>query len=115
MVSRVAGSQWLGAEAGILFSMIQRVAEIRSAVALPMVRRGIVRAGVFGSLARGEARADSDVDFMVEFEPGRTLVDLAGLRLDLCEVLSREVDVATPRSLHPLIREQVMTELVSVL
>ena len=48
---------------------------------------------VFGSVARGHARADSDVDFLVEFEPGRTVLDLSGLILDLQAALGREVNV----------------------
>lgn len=80
-----------------------------------MSRRGVVRAGVFGSVARGEATASSDVDFLVEFEHGRTLVDLSGLRLDLREVFGRDVDVATRASLHPKLRDQILRELVPVL
>jgi uncharacterized protein len=48
---------------------------------------------VFGSVARGEARTDSDVDFLVDLEPGRSLFDLSGLILDLGEAIGREVDV----------------------
>ena len=47
----------------------------------------------FGSVARGQARADSDVDFLVDFEPGRTVLDLSELILDLQEALGRQVDV----------------------
>ncbi len=54
-------------------------------------RAGNVR--VFGSVARGEARPDSDVDFLVEFEPGASLLDLSGLHLDLEELLGRPVHV----------------------
>lgn len=89
--------------------------EIRVRVAGPMASRGVVRAAVFGSFARGEANEASDVDFLVEFESGRSLVDLAGLRLDLCEVLGREVDVATPASLHPGMRDRVLRESVPIL
>ena len=89
--------------------------EIRTVVAAPMSRRGVVRAGVFGSFARGEATKSSDADFFVEFEEGRTLVDLSGLRLDLCEVLGREVDVATLGSLHPELRERILREVVPLL
>lgn len=80
-----------------------------------MSRRGVVRASIFGSVARGEATASSDVDFLVEFEKGRTLVDLSGLRLDLCEILGRDVDVATRGSLHPKLRDAILRGLVSVL
>jgi predicted nucleotidyltransferase len=48
---------------------------------------------VFGSVARGQARPDSDVDFLVEFEPGRTVLDLSGLILDLQDALGREVNI----------------------
>ena len=91
------------------------IAEIRSKVAEVMRRRGVVRAGLFGSVARGETRLASDVDFLVEFEPERTLLDLSGLRLDLAEVLGRDVDVATANSLHPGLKDEVMRDLVPIL
>ncbi len=95
--------------------MTPTIEEIRRKVAEPMSRRGVVRVSIFGSVARGEATAGSDVDFLVEFEKGRTLVDLSGLRLDLCEILGRDVDVATPGSLHPKLRDRILRELVPVL
>jgi len=48
---------------------------------------------VFGSVARGDARPDSDVDFVLELEPGRTMLDLSGLILDLQDALGRKVNV----------------------
>ncbi|MDP2959545.1 MAG: nucleotidyltransferase family protein [Longimicrobiales bacterium] len=80
-----------------------------------MRRRGVVRAAVFGSAARGEARPESDVDFLVEFEKGRSLLDLSGLRLDLEEALGCDVDVATPGSLHPKLRSEILSQLVPIL
>ena len=74
-----------------------------------------MRAGIFGSVARGEADTASDIDFLVEFEKGRSLLDLSGLRLDLREALGRDVDVATPGSLHPKLRDAILTELVPIL
>jgi predicted nucleotidyltransferase len=67
---------------------------------------------VFGSVARGEASAGSDVDFLVEFEPGRSLFDHAALLLDLEQLLGREVDVVTNRGLRSRIRERVLAEAV---
>ena len=90
-------------------------AEIPSKVAEAMRRRGVVRASLFGSVARGEASPVSDVDFLVEFEQGRTLLDLAGLGLDLKEALGCDVDVATPNSLHPALKEEIMRDLVPIL
>ena len=95
--------------------MSPSVDEIRRQVAAPMTRRGVTRASIFGSVARGEATATSDIDFLVEFEKGRTLLDLSGLRLDLCAILGREVDVATRGSLHPRMRDEILRELVPIL
>ncbi len=91
------------------------VDDIRRTAAIPMARRGVVRAGIFGSFARGDASESSDIDFLVEFEQGRTLLDLSGLRLDLCDAFGRDVDVATPGSLHPQLRERILRELVTIL
>jgi hypothetical protein len=69
---------------------------------------------VFGSVARGEAREDSDVDFLVELEPKRGLFDYIALMQDLAELLGRKVDVAEPETLHELIREKVLQSAVAL-
>jgi len=95
--------------------MTPAVAEIREQVQDVMRRHGVVRASVFGSVARGDDRPGIDVDFLVEFEEGRTLLDLSGLQLDLEELLETEVDVATPNSLHPQLRETILKQQVRIL
>lgn len=65
---------------------------------------------VFGSVAREEADDRSDVDFLVELEPGRTLFDLGGLLMDLRELLGRDVDVVTEAGLKERIRNRVLRE-----
>lgn len=67
---------------------------------------------VFGSTARGDAGPDSDVDFLVEFEEGRSLMDHAALLVDLESLLGRKVDVATLGSLKDRVRERVLKESV---
>jgi predicted nucleotidyltransferase len=69
---------------------------------------------LFGSMARGEADEQSDVDFLVEMEPGRTLLDMGGLVMDLRDLLGREVDVMTERALKPRIRDRVLREAVAL-
>jgi uncharacterized protein len=65
---------------------------------------------VFGSVVREQADAASDVDFLVELEPGRSLFDLSGLLMDLREHLHCKVDVMTPAMLKPRIRERALRE-----
>jgi uncharacterized protein len=67
---------------------------------------------VFGSVARGEARPDSDIDFLVELEPGRSLFDLGGLLYELQMLLDADVDVVTENGLRPRIRERVLREAI---
>lgn len=69
---------------------------------------------VFGSVARGEADEESDLDFLVELEPGRTLFDLGGLQYELEELLGCRVDVVTEGGLKSRIRERVLQEAMPV-
>ena len=75
-------------------------------------KHGAYNVRIFGSVARREADADSDVDFLVEMEPGRSLFDLGGLLMELQELLERDVDVVTEKGLRQRIRERVLTEAV---
>ena len=74
--------------------------------------RGARNIRVFGSVARGENDARSDIDFLVDLEPDRSLFDLSGLLIDLEAVLQTEVDVVTERGLRPRVRERVLREAV---
>jgi predicted nucleotidyltransferase len=75
-------------------------------------RHGAHNVRVFGSVARGDARPDSDVDFLVEMEPGRSLMDVGELKMDLEDLLGRRVDVARPRALRAPLRDCVFSEAV---
>jgi predicted nucleotidyltransferase len=75
----------------------KRRAEVRAAAA----RRGASNLRIFGSLARGDVGVDSDIDFLVDFEASRSLVDVAGLILDLQEILGVPVDVVEASTLRP--------------
>jgi uncharacterized protein len=67
---------------------------------------------IFGSVARGDAGPSSDIDFLVEMEPGRSLLDLGGLLIDLQELLGCSVDVVTERGLKARIRARVLEEAI---
>ena len=73
-------------------------------------RHGARNVRLFGSVARGEARPDSDIDVLVDFDPGRNLLDRVGLIQDLEDLLGRKVDVVTERALHWYIRAQVIEQ-----
>ena len=73
-------------------------------------KHGAYNVRVFGSVARGEDDEKSDVDFLVDLEDDRSLLDLGGLLMDLRELLGREVDVVTPDGLRARIRDRVLGE-----
>ncbi|MEA2694276.1 MAG: uncharacterized protein QOJ16_3663 [Acidobacteriota bacterium] len=82
----------------------------RDAILRLAARHGASNVRVFGSVARGDADRQSDVDFLVEMASGRSLMDLGGLLVDLEELLGRRVDVVTERGLRGRIRERVLQE-----
>ena len=67
---------------------------------------------VFGSVARRQDDAESDIDFLVDMEPGRSLFDLGGLLVDLEKLLNAKVDIVTERGLKERIRDRVVNEAV---
>ena len=75
-------------------------------------RNAVRNVRVFGSTARGETSIESDIDFLVDLDPGRTLMDLGGLLMDLQELLEARVDVATEGMLRPKVRERVLADTV---
>ena len=77
-------------------------------------RHGARNVRVFGSAARGEADEASDVDFLVDMEAGRSLLDMGGLLMELRDFLGRDVDVITERELKTRIRDRVLREAVSL-
>jgi len=83
---------------------------------IPVLRRhGVVHAAIFGSFARGTPEEESDLDIVIEFEGEKSLLYLIALRLELEELLGREIDLLTYRALHPRIRQRVLQEQVAIL
>ncbi len=94
---------------------MESIEKIKNAV-LPVLKKyGVKRASLFGSIVRGEMGEDSDIDLLIEFEGRKSLLDLAGLKIELEEKLKREVDVLTYKSLHPLLKERILKEKVDIL
>ena len=86
------------------------IREIQEKIYPILKRYDVTKAALFGSFATGEYTQDSDVDILVEFGSEKSLLDLAGLKIDLEELLKREVDVLTYDAIYPLIRERILSE-----
>jgi len=84
--------------------------EKRADILAIAARHGATNVRVFGSLARGDAGPDSDVDLLVDMQPGRSLLDVSSLLVDLQELLGRRVDVVTEQSLYWLLRRRILKE-----
>jgi len=83
---------------------------------LPILKKyGVTRAGIFGSVVRGEAREESDIDILVEIESRMSLLDFVGLKLELEEALGKPVDLGEYSVIKPIIKEQILEEVVPIL
>jgi predicted nucleotidyltransferase len=90
----------------------ERVAQKRAEVLRAAARHGARNLRVIGSVARGEARPDSDLDLLVDVDQGRSLLDHAALVIELETLLGCKVDVATEQGLRPRVRDRVLAEAV---
>jgi predicted nucleotidyltransferase len=95
-------------------SIRQLLQSKRSQILQIAARHGARKVRVFGSVARGTARRNSDIDFLVDMEEGRSLLDHAALILDLERLLKRPVDVASEHGLRRLVRREVLKEAVAL-
>jgi len=73
-------------------------------------KHGASNVRVFGSVANGTAGQNSDIDFLVDLEKGRSLFDLGGLLMDLQQLFGRKVDVVTENGLHWYIKDRILRE-----
>jgi len=96
------------AEGCIVISVIEIQ---RDRIAAACARRGVLRLDAFGSAVRGDYRpSDSDIDFLVDFQPGSTLFDQVGLIEELSSKLGRKVDVVSARALNRHLSQKILQE-----
>lgn len=91
-------------------SVNENIQQKRKEILEVAAKYGAYNVRLFGSVARGEADQASDIDILVDLEPGRSLLDLGGLLMDLQELLQCQVDIVTERGLRPRIRDRVLAE-----
>jgi predicted nucleotidyltransferase len=84
------------------------IKEIRDKIHPILKKYRVGKAALFGSTVRGTATRRSDIDILVEMPRKASLLDLAGLKIELEETLGKKVDVLTYNSLHPLLRERIL-------
>ena len=85
-------------------------------IVVPLMKeRGVVKAGIFGSYARGEQKEGSDLDILVQLKKGDGYFELVRLEQDLALALRTEVDLVTYGSLHPLLRNRILNEEVKII
>lgn len=83
---------------------------------IPILKRyGVEKAGIFGSIVRGEATEKSDIDILVEIKNDISLLDFVGLKLELEEALGRNVDLGEYDTIKPIIKERILKEVVTIL
>jgi predicted nucleotidyltransferase len=88
--------------------------ENRDAVIALAAKHGAQKPRIFGSVARGEAGPESDIDLLVKMEEGRSLLDLSALALDLRDLLGVKVDVVSEDGLYWLLRRRILKEAKSL-
>lgn len=94
--------------------MTQKVASLADKIRSILARYGVRRAGVFGSYARGDETAGSDLDLLVDVPAGASLLDLVGLELELREELGIRVEANTYRAIHSFLRERILGDEIRI-
>jgi hypothetical protein len=94
---------------------LKNIQKISSMIVPVLKRHSVCKAGLFGSYARGEQKKLSDVDILVSFRGRKSLLDLAGVELELEKVLQKRVDLLTYKSLNPLLKYNVLKEEVRII
>ncbi len=95
--------------------MVSQIEKYREKILVKLKEHDVKRASLFGSIVREEMTDESDIDILIEFKGTKSLIDLARLKIELEDVLNCKVDLLTYNSLHPLLKNQILTEQVKIL
>jgi len=89
--------------------------EIKIKITPILKKYGVKKAGIFGSVVKGEEKEDSDIDILVEIEKRMSLLEFVGLKIELEEALGKRVDLGEYSEIKPVIREEILQQEVAIL
>ena len=93
--------------------MNKNIKKIKSEIVPILKKYKIVKAGIFGSYARGDYKKNSDIDILIEFND--SLLTLVGIEMELKKKLRKKVDLLTYRGIHPLLKERILKEEIKII
>ncbi len=94
--------------------MKAEIIQIQGQIVPILKAHDVRRSALFGSFARGEETAESDIDLLIEFKGKKSLLDLVDLKIELKEALHKNVDLVTYRSVSPLLKEKIQKEAIQI-
>jgi len=89
--------------------------ELKSKISKILKGHGIVKAGIFGSYARGEQNKKSDIDILIEPSKEMSLLDISGLKIELENALDRKVDLISYKYIHPYLKKQILESEIKII
>lgn len=94
---------------------MKNIEEIKKKIVKILKKNNVVRAGIFGSYARGEEKKNSDIDILIEFKGNKSLFDLVGLEIELKKILKKEIDLLTYKSINHRLKDRILNEEVRII
>jgi hypothetical protein len=91
-----------------------KIEEIKDAVVPILIRHHIKRAGIFGSIAKGDATSESDIDILVELGDQISLLEFVGIKYELEDLLGKKVDLVEYQAVKPRLKNQIMSEEIRI-
>ena len=104
-----------GVQRHINRSANNEIVRIKPKILRVLKKNDVIKAGIFGSYARGESRIGSDIDILIQFKGRKSLFDLVRIERELKSVLNRKVDLLTYKSINPLMKEKILKDEVRII
>lgn len=95
--------------------MVKRIIKIKRKIMPILNRYGVRKAGIFGSVVRGETKKNSDIDILVEIKKDISLLDFIGMKQEIADILKLKVDLVEYTTIKPLLKDRILKEEVRIL